>query len=96
MSGGASSPRLLRPAPPPMNSYWTVLTLRCDPTMAGYVLVNGIDHLRALPDQKVSCMRTRVDVWCSSVLTGTNRMLGRSAASQIDLASAASFFWRFT
>jgi hypothetical protein len=31
---------------------------------------------------------------CSSVLTGTKRMLGRWATSQIGSASAASFFCR--
>jgi len=31
---------------------------------------------------------------CSSVLTGTKRMLGRCAASQMASASAASFFCR--
>lgn len=32
----------------------------------------------------------------SSLLIATNRVVGRSAASQIASASAASFFWRFT
>jgi hypothetical protein len=31
-----------------------------------------------------------------SLFTGTNRMVGRCAASQIASASAASFFCRFT
>ena len=33
---------------------------------------------------------------CSSLFTGTNRIVGRCAASQIASASAASFFCRFT
>ena len=33
---------------------------------------------------------------CSALLTATQRIVGRDAASQIASASTASFFWRFT
>jgi hypothetical protein len=34
--------------------------------------------------------------WVSSLFTGTKRIVGRIAASQMASASAMSFFWRFT
>ena len=48
---------------------------------------------------KVSNSRMRKTIaapWVSSLFTGTKRIVGRTAASQIASASVASFFWRLT
>ncbi len=48
---------------------------------------------------RIRSSRTRKTIaapWVSSLFTGTKRIVGRSAASQIASASAASFFWRLT
>lgn len=43
---------------------------------------------------RVRC--STITLCCAGDFTGTNRMVGRVAASQIASASAMSFFWRFT
>jgi hypothetical protein len=40
--------------------------------------------------------KTMAAPWVPSLFTGTKRIVGRGAASQIASASVASFFWRFT
>jgi hypothetical protein len=56
----------------------------------------SIDHLRLLADQQLADAKTIAAPWVSSLFTGTNRIVGRMAASQFASASAASFFWRVT
>jgi len=48
---------------------------------------------------RISSSRTRKTIAApcvSSLFTGTKRIVGRIAASQMASASAMSFFWRFT
>jgi hypothetical protein len=73
------------------------------------VATQGIDRLRSLPDQEFADAEDRASAaplvrapwrgaapWVSSLFTGTKRIVGLCAASQIASASAASFFWRLT
>ena len=62
----------------------------------GRVAPQGVDRLRALSDQQLAHAEPRRSPLLLLALTGTNRMLGRCAASQMASASAASFFWRRT
>ena len=67
-----------------------------DVAILGQMSAQSVDALRALMHQQVPRRNTTALACCASLLTGTNRMLGRVAASQIASASAASFFCRFT
>ena len=60
------------------------------------VPAQGVDALGALAHQKIAGPETTPLACCASSFTGTKRMLGRCAASQIASASASSFFCRFT
>jgi hypothetical protein len=79
-----------------MCSRRTVST-RGDQAELGQMRSHCIDQLRALTHQQiVRSMQHQYSLLLGSLVTGTNRMLGRLTASQIAAASAASFLLRLT
>ena len=66
-------------------------TLRHHMAVLGQVPAQGVDALRPLPHQQVAGPETTVFACCASSFTGTKRIPGRCAASQIASASATSF-----
>ena len=87
-------------APPPL--LLTPASLRLTP-FKGYatpelaqMAPERIDRLRPLPDQQFADLENHRGPWICSLFTGTKRIVGRMAASQIASESAASFFWRLT
>ena len=71
-------------------------TLGHDLPELGQMSAQGIDRLRPLPDQKLAHAKHHRRSLRLLALTGTKRIVGRKAASQMASASAASFFWRLT
>ena len=69
------------------------LMLAWSTELNGEVMDSG---LATLPPQLCMLSNTTAFACCTSSFTGTKRMLGRWAASQIASASALSFFCRFT
>ncbi len=68
-----------------------------DPTILGQMAADCVDELGSLAHEQVAGPehQTRRPA-AASLFTGTKRIVGRCAASQIASASAASFFCRFT
>lgn len=72
------------------------LTLARDDSELRKMCTQGVDHIVRL---RTSSNRARYNIntlRCSSLFTGTKRIVGRVTASQISSASDASFFCRFT
>ena len=71
--------------------------LRRDDAELGEVAAQRVHASRALPHQQVArTFSSTAAACCSSVLTGTKRIVGRVTASQIASASAASVLPRLT
>ncbi len=60
------------------------------------VAAQGVHQHCPLPHQKLADRCSISTPCCSSLFTGTKRIVGRVTASQIASASVASFFCRFT
>src|SRR5215471_10655608 len=69
---------------------------RGDNPELGKIGTDRVDDGGLLADEEVARRCSIRQLCCSTVLVGTNRMLGRLTASQIASASVLSFFCRLT